>query len=183
MEERQKRELEAIERHIGLPIAQWEKGAEAPPTPVKERPRRHSKPQITRRDEQEAYAKLVLGGGRAAGLSVADIVGAITSSAGLDGEAVRDVLVLDRFSFLSVPAAEADRVIDALDGSKIGSGPLRGAQPRARAGTIGAMSTATMQTTEGRSSSSCSTRTRPRRSRTSASSPPRASTTGSPSTA
>ena len=35
---------------------------------------------------------------------------------GLDGEAVRDVLVLDRFSFLSVPAGEAERVIDALDG-------------------------------------------------------------------
>ena len=58
----------------------------------------------------------MLGAGRAAGLRVADIVGAVTSSAGLDGEAVRDVLVLDRFSFLSVPATEADRVIDALDG-------------------------------------------------------------------
>jgi hypothetical protein len=29
---------------------------------------------------------------------------------------VRDVQVLDRFSFLSVPATEADRVIEALDG-------------------------------------------------------------------
>ena len=43
----------------------------------------------------------------------------MTSSAGLSGEAVRDVLVLDRFSFLSVPAAEADRVIDALDGHEV----------------------------------------------------------------
>ena len=67
----------------------------------------------------------MLGGGRAAGLRVADIVAAVTSSAGLDGEAVRDVLVLDRFSFLSVPAAEADRVIDALDG-----------QPGARASAL-----------------------------------------------
>ena len=32
-----------------------------------------------------------------------------------------DVLVLDRFSFLSVPATEADRVIEALDGQ-----PVRG---------------------------------------------------------
>jgi len=61
----------------------------------------------------------VLGGGRAGGLRVADIVGAVTSSAGLDGEAVRDVLVLDRFSFLSVPAGEAERVIDALDGRQL----------------------------------------------------------------
>jgi ATP-dependent RNA helicase DeaD len=116
VEERQKRELEAIERHIGTSIAQWERGAIAPPTPVRERPRRHSKPHISRRDEDELYEKLVIGGGRAAGLNVADIVGAVTSSAGLDGEAVRDVLVLDRFSFVSVPASEAERVIDALDG-------------------------------------------------------------------
>jgi DbpA RNA binding domain len=27
--------------------------------------------------------------------------------------------VLDRFSFLSVPAGEADRVIDSLDGQKL----------------------------------------------------------------
>ena len=53
------------------------------------------------------------------GCSVADIVAAVTSSAGLDGEAVRDVLVLDRFSFLSVPAGEAERVIEALDGHDV----------------------------------------------------------------
>ncbi len=121
MEDRQKRELEAIERHIGTHVAQWEKGAIVAPTPVRERPRRHSKPRISRRDEQEEYTKLVLGGGSAAGLSVADIVASVTSSAGLDGEAVRDVLVLDRFSFLSVPAAEADRVIEALNGRTMGS--------------------------------------------------------------
>jgi ATP-dependent RNA helicase DeaD len=124
VEERQKRELEAIERHIGTSITQWEKGATTPPTPVRERPRRHSKPRISRRDEQEPYVKLVLGGGRAAGLQVADIVAAVTSSAGLDGEAVRDVLVLDRFSFLSVPAGEADRVIDSLDGHAVRGQPL-----------------------------------------------------------
>jgi ATP-dependent RNA helicase DeaD len=119
VEDRQKRELEAIERHIGTTIAKWEKGAEAQPTPVRERPRRHSKPKIKRRADDEDYVKLVLGGGRSAGLKVADIVGAVTSSTGLDGEAVRDVLVLDRFSFLSVPAGEADRVIEAVDGESV----------------------------------------------------------------
>jgi ATP-dependent RNA helicase DeaD len=113
VEDRQKREMEAIERHIGTSIAPWEKGAKAPPTPVQERPRRHSKPHITR-DGNEPQAKLVLGSGRAGGVRVADIVGAVTSATGLDGEAVRDVVVLDRFSFLSVPESEAERVIDAL---------------------------------------------------------------------
>jgi ATP-dependent RNA helicase DeaD len=119
VEDRQQRELQAIERHIGTEIAKWEKGAKVPPIPVQERPRRHSKPQISRKDESEPYAKLVLGGGRSAGLSVADIVSAVTSSAGLDGEAVRDVLVLDRFSFLAVPAGEAERVIEAMHGRPV----------------------------------------------------------------
>jgi ATP-dependent RNA helicase DeaD len=119
VESRQRRELEAIERHIGTTIARWERGAVAEPTPVRERPRRHSKPHVSRSDEREPYAKLVLGSGRASGLTVADIVGAITSSAGLDGEAVRDVQLLDRFAFVSVPSSEADRVVEALTGRQV----------------------------------------------------------------
>ncbi len=119
VEDRQKRELEAIERHIGTSIARWERGVKAPPTPVKERPRRHSKPHVSGRHDGEPYEKLVLGAGSATGLNVADIVAAVTSSTGLDGEAVRDVLVLDRFSFVSVPAAEADAVIEALSGRSL----------------------------------------------------------------
>jgi ATP-dependent RNA helicase DeaD len=114
VEPRQKRELEAIERHIGTSIARWERGAEAAPTPVRERPRRHSKPHVSRRDDSGPYTKLVIGRGRAGGLRVADIVAAVTSGTDLDGEAVRDVLVLERFSFLSVPERDADRVIEAL---------------------------------------------------------------------
>jgi ATP-dependent RNA helicase DeaD len=113
VERRQKPELEAIERHIGTSVEPWSAGVQAPPTPVSERPRRHSKPHISR-DGNEPRAKLVLSGGRAGGLRVADIVGAVTSATGLDGEAVSDVTVLERFSFFSVPVAEADRVIEAL---------------------------------------------------------------------
>ena len=124
VEDRQKRELEAIERHIGTGIARWEAGATAPPTPVRERPRRHSKPHVSRHDDGAPYEKLVLASGQASGLSVADIVSAVTSSTGLDGEAVRDVLVLERFSFLSVPAADAARVTEALAGRGLRASPL-----------------------------------------------------------
>lgn len=124
VERRQQRELEAIERHIGTPISRWRPGAVAAPTPVRERPRRHSKPHVSGRDHDEPYVKLLLAGGHDAGLRVADIVGAVTSSAGLDGEAVRDVLVLDRFSFVSVPEREAARVIDALGGRMLAGRPL-----------------------------------------------------------
>jgi ATP-dependent RNA helicase DeaD len=119
VEPRQQREMQAIERHIGVSIEPWQRGAVGAPTPVRERPRRHSKPRVSRRREDERYVKLVVAGGRQAGLRVADIVGAATSLAGLDGEAVRDVLVLDRFSFLSVPESEAERVIGALNGREV----------------------------------------------------------------
>ncbi|MHB1537419.1 MAG: DEAD/DEAH box helicase [Solirubrobacteraceae bacterium] len=124
VESRQQRELQAIERHIGTAIAPWVAGASAPPTPVRERPRRHSKPHVSR-DGAEPTVKLVLRGGSAVGLRVADIVGAITSSTGLDGEAVSDVLVLDRFSFFSVPASEASGVVDALAGKRVRGRPLK----------------------------------------------------------
>ncbi|HEV3093834.1 MAG TPA: DEAD/DEAH box helicase [Solirubrobacteraceae bacterium] len=124
VEARQKRELEAIERHIGTQIAAWSQDAKAAPTPVKERPRRHSKPHISR-DGDEPSVKLLLAGGRAAGLRVADVVGAVTSATGLDGEAVRDVSVLERFTFVSVPATEVDRVIEALAGKEVRGHELR----------------------------------------------------------
>jgi ATP-dependent RNA helicase DeaD len=106
-----------------MAIEPWRQGAVGAPTPVKERPRRHSKPHVSKRHggEDERFVKLVLGGGRRSGLQVADIVAAVTSSADLDGEAVRDVLVLDRFSFLSVPEDEADKVIGVLDGRPMGT--------------------------------------------------------------
>ncbi|MGN6372628.1 MAG: DEAD/DEAH box helicase [Solirubrobacteraceae bacterium] len=118
VEPRQKPELEAIERHIGTEVATWSKDAEAAPTPVRERPRRHSKPHISR-DGHEPAARLLLRGGRASGIEVADIVSAITSSTGLDGEAVHDVVVLERYALLSVPAAEADRVVQALSDTTV----------------------------------------------------------------
>ncbi|HEV2998419.1 MAG TPA: DEAD/DEAH box helicase [Solirubrobacteraceae bacterium] len=124
VEDRQRRELDAIERHIGTSIAPWKPGATAAPTPVRERPRRHSKPQL-KRDGREPYAKLMLSGGREGGMSVAEIVATVTSATGLDGEAVRDVLVLERFSFLSVPEAEADRVLAKLQSPSVRGGKLR----------------------------------------------------------
>jgi ATP-dependent RNA helicase DeaD len=124
IEPRQKRELAAIERHIGTEITPWAEGAHTRPTPVAERPRRHSKPRLSR-DGDEPQTKLVAGVGRAEGVEVADLVHAVTAAAGIDGEAVRDVRVLERFSFLSVPRSEAERVVDAVNGTPVNGTTLR----------------------------------------------------------
>ena len=118
VEDRQKRELEAIERHIGMEIAAWSAGASAKPAPVTERPRRHSKPHV-RHAADEPRTQLVASGGRAAGIEVADLVAAITRATALDGEAVSDVTMLERFALLSVPAGEADRVIERASGVEV----------------------------------------------------------------
>jgi ATP-dependent RNA helicase DeaD len=118
VEDRQKRELEAIERHIGTTIAPWTPGASAPPATVKAPPRRHAKPHVSR-PADEPRTRLIASGGRAAGIEVADLVAAVTRATGLDGEAVSDVSVLERFALLSVPAPEADRVIARADGVEV----------------------------------------------------------------
>ena len=43
-EPRQRRDVEAIERHAGVKLAPWTKDAHVAPTPLMSRPRRHSKP-------------------------------------------------------------------------------------------------------------------------------------------
>src|SRR5215204_5100543 len=73
IEPRQTRELAAIERHIGTGITPWTEGAHTKPAPVAERPRRHSKPRLSRNGD-EPQAKLIVDVGRAEGVEVADLV-------------------------------------------------------------------------------------------------------------
>jgi ATP-dependent RNA helicase DeaD len=118
VEPRQRRELEAIERNAKTKVAPWIEGAHVKPEPIVERPHRHEKPHV-RRNGREPRAKLIVGAGRAAGLEVADIVTAVTRATSLDGEAVRNVRVLERFSFLEVPAADVAEVLDRVNGTEV----------------------------------------------------------------
>ncbi len=116
VEPKQQRELEAIEEHISTKLTAWEPGAQTKPAPVSEEPRRHTKPQLSR-GADEPFQRLIARAGSAQGLEVADVVRAVTKASGLDGEAVRDVRVLAQFTLLSVPAADAARVVDEVDGA------------------------------------------------------------------
>jgi ATP-dependent RNA helicase DeaD len=129
VEPRQKRELAAIETNANTTIAPWAEGAHVAPAPVVERPRRHAKPRVMR-NGTEPQAKLIVRGGRAQGLEVADLVHALTGAAGLDGEAVRNVRLLERFAFIDVPASDAARVVEAVDGTEVRGVTLRLEQAR-----------------------------------------------------
>ena len=129
VEPRQKRELAAIEKNANTSIAPWTEGAHVAPAPVIERPRRHAKPRVMR-NGSEPQAKIIVRGGRAQGLEVADLVHAVTGAAGLDGEAVRNIRLLERFAFLDVPASDAARVVEAVDGTEVRGVTLRLEQTR-----------------------------------------------------
>ena len=118
VEPKQEKELEAIERHVGIEISPWQPGVHVSPPTITEKPRRHTKPQI-KRNGDEPLAKLIISGGRSAGIEVADLVGAVTRAAAVDGESVRNVKVLEHFAFLSVPAADAERIAAAVDGERV----------------------------------------------------------------
>jgi ATP-dependent RNA helicase DeaD len=116
-ERRQRREIEAIERHAGVKLAPWVKDAHVAPTPIVAPPRRHSKPHVSA-DGEGPLRKLIVAGGRAAGLEPSDIIHAITAASGLDGEAIRNVRVLERFAFVEVPEQEAERVVERVGASE-----------------------------------------------------------------
>ncbi len=116
-EPRQRWEIEAIERHAGVKLAPWVKDAHVAPTPITPRPRRHSKPHVSA-DGEGPLRKLIVAGGRSAGLEPSDIIHAITAASGLDGEAVRNVRVLERFAFVEVPEKDADRVVERVGASE-----------------------------------------------------------------
>jgi ATP-dependent RNA helicase DeaD len=124
VEPRQRREIDAIEKHAGVKLAPWVKDAHVAPTPVQRKPRRHSKPHISVSSDGPVR-KLIVSAGRATGLEPSDVIHAITAATGLDGEAVRNVRMLERFTFVEVPEAEAARVVERVSGTELGGRPVR----------------------------------------------------------
>jgi ATP-dependent RNA helicase DeaD len=127
---KQKKELDAIEKHANTKLAEWSEGAKVVPTRMEEPPKRHRKPHDAPASAPVpngnggGYRKLIASGGRAAGVTEADLVRVITA-AGLDGEEVRNVRVLERFAMLEVPADQVLRVTEAVDGTDVRGHSLR----------------------------------------------------------
>ena len=123
VEPKQVKELAAIEDHIGTKLTPWKPGEKAAPAKVEEKPKRHAKPQITRSSD-EPSKRCVAAIGSADGVEVADLIGAITGATGLEGEAIRDVRVLDRVSLFSLPESELDQALASLKDAKVGGQAL-----------------------------------------------------------
>jgi ATP-dependent RNA helicase DeaD len=132
VEPRQRKELAAIERHASTKISPWAEGAHVAPTEVAERPRRHRKPHDAVAANGSDYTKLIANTGRAGGLEPGELIAAVAAGAGLDGEAIRNVRVLERFALVEVPSADAPRIVEAVNGTtvhgrRLALEPVRGA--------------------------------------------------------
>ena len=127
VEPRQARDLTAIETHANTQISPWSEGAKVAPAKVEEpKPRRHRKPHddVAPVNGVPGGTLLIASGGRAAGLVEADLISAVAAT-GLDGEAIRNVRLLERFMLFEVPAEQAARVADSVDGTDVRGHTLR----------------------------------------------------------
>jgi ATP-dependent RNA helicase DeaD len=126
---RQRRELEAIERHAKTEIEPWsaDEGRRRERR-RRERPERETRrPRHTKPHDRDGvpYAKLIVGAGRQDGIEPADVVGAVVDHTHLENDDVRHVRVLERFSFVEVPAGRAGEVVDEVSGKRVRGTELR----------------------------------------------------------
>jgi ATP-dependent RNA helicase DeaD len=70
-------------------------------------------------DHNGNAVRLFIGAGREAGIRPGDLVGAITGEADVPSRSLGAIEIADRFSFVEVPEALADRIIAALKATKI----------------------------------------------------------------
>jgi ATP-dependent RNA helicase DeaD len=124
---KQRRELEAVERHANTEIEPWSENGGPPPKPREAKPEarrpRHTKPRRER--DKTPRTKLIVSAGHGQGLEPADVVSAIVDHSHLEGEDVGGVRVLERFSFAEVPAERAEEIVDKVNGKRVRGVELR----------------------------------------------------------
>ena len=84
---------------------------EVPPVPVRTEARSARPP---RRDFGAPVTRIFVGAGRRAGISAADLVGAIANEAGLSSRELGAIDITDTFSLVEVPEASADHIVQTL---------------------------------------------------------------------
>jgi ATP-dependent RNA helicase DeaD len=122
---KQRHDLEAIERHAKTEIEPWAPGGngkpERKPRERKPRERETRRPRHTKPHQREGipYSKLVVGAGREQGIEPADVVRAVVDNTHLENDDVRNVRVLERFSFVEVPSERAEQVAGGVSGKEV----------------------------------------------------------------
>jgi ATP-dependent RNA helicase DeaD len=138
----QRDEIERIERDVKTSIGEWESPEERIEHAPRPRRRERTKPRDNDSEPTEADAtpvaketdreetegktvKLFVNRGEGSGIEEEDLRWALREGAVLPDEAVHDVRVLHRFSFVEVDPDQADRTVEFLDGTKLKGKEIR----------------------------------------------------------
>ena len=134
---KQRRELEAIERHAKTEIEQWEPNgqpragasrASASRASASRASARRAARATRSRTSARAFPTRSLSsasGPPAAASSPPTSCGAVVDNTRLENDDVRNVRVLERFSFVEVPAERAEQVVESVSGKKVRGVELR----------------------------------------------------------
>jgi len=134
----ERKEIARIERDVKTSIGEWESPEErlehAPPPRRRREPRREE-PAAANGEQPAARAsaekasgdavKLFVNLGERSGISEKDLRWALREGAVLPEEAIHDVHVLHRFSFVHIDSRMADKTVEFLDGTKLQGKEIR----------------------------------------------------------
>src|SRR5262245_32821120 len=116
---KQMNDLRAIERVVKVPLEEWEPPLErlkhAP------RPRHREGPP----EAADGVVKLFCSRGRRSGIEEGDLRFALEEGAVIDPASIRDIRVLDRFSFVQLDSAAAEKAMEMLNGTKLKGRQIR----------------------------------------------------------
>jgi len=121
----QRGEIPRIEREAKVSIGAWEPPEERLEHAPRPRRKEHPKPADGAAAPASGNVKLFVNRGRRSGVSEDDLRWALTEGAVVPEEAIADVRVLERFSFVELDAEHADSAVERLDGTKLKDRQLR----------------------------------------------------------
>jgi len=134
----ERKEIARIERDVKTSIGEWESPEErlehAPP-PRRRRERKREEPAAANGERPPAPSptgkasgdavKLFVNLGERSGISEEDLRWALREGAVLPEDAIHDVHVLHRFSFVHIDSEQADKTVEFLDGTKLQGKEIR----------------------------------------------------------
>jgi ATP-dependent RNA helicase DeaD len=123
----EREEIDRIERDVKTSIGEWEtpeERLEHAPRP-RRRDRKERSAERAEGSAPDSVVKLFVNRGERSGIGEDDLRWALREGAVLPDEAVHDVRVLHRFSFVEVDADQADRAVEFLDGTKLHGKEIR----------------------------------------------------------
>ena len=125
----QRNEIGRIERDVNTSIDEWESPEERLEHAPKPRRRERGRPHENSAAKADAPAgkavKLFVNRGERSGIDEEDLRWALREGAVLPEEAIHDVRVLHRFSFVEVAPDQAERAVEFLDGTKLKGKEIR----------------------------------------------------------